>query len=70
MPRQSERAPSPSADYIAFDFDDAPPQDEKRPAEVVDDSVREHASARSTPWARDIAWHECSNVAEMCVPTC
>ncbi|WFD37044.1 polynucleotide adenylyltransferase [Malassezia cuniculi] len=67
MPRrQRAREPSPGADYIAFDFDDAPaPQDENKRAEVIDDTVREHASARSTPWARDIAWHECKNVAEM-----
>lgn len=66
MSRQRARAPSPSADFIAFDFDDAPPpRGEKRSAEVIDDSVREHATARSTPWARNIAWHECKNVAEM-----
>ncbi|WFD31023.1 polynucleotide adenylyltransferase [Malassezia sp. CBS 17886] len=60
-----------SADYIAFHVDDAPPQEpggagtKRKRAARVDDTVREHASARSTPWASLVPWHDCHNVAAM-----
>ena len=37
---------------------------------AVDDSIQEHAAARSTPWAADVPWHRCRNVAEMWVLHC
>lgn len=74
-----------SGDYIAFDFDDAGEAPEtqastpgaatggggkRKRGSAVDDSIREHAAARSTPWAADVPWHRCRNVAEMCVHHC
>ena len=60
-------------DYIAFNFDDELAADapetsgggKRKRARTTDDSVREHAVARSTPWTADIDWHKCRNCAEM-----
>ncbi|WFC99105.1 polynucleotide adenylyltransferase [Malassezia yamatoensis] len=56
-------------DYIAFDLDDTETDEQKQPqgnhTSKVDHSIREHASARSTPWATQVEWHRCRNVAEM-----
>lgn len=53
-------------DFISFDMEDEYDESASPPAPVVvDDSVREHASARSTPWAQHVPWHQCRNVSEM-----
>lgn len=55
-------------DFISFDMEDEYDESASPPAPVVvDDSVREHASARSTPWAQHVPWHQCRNVSEMYV---
>ncbi|PKI84475.1 hypothetical protein MVES_001808 [Malassezia vespertilionis] len=58
-----------SDDYIAFDWDEpvAVSVDARENAQAtsVDDAVREHAMARSTPWAAHVPWHAFRNVAEM-----
>lgn len=56
-------------DYIAFDLGEGSESDvpEEKHATTVDDAVREHATARSTPWATDVEWHRYRNAAEMYV---
>ena len=56
------------SDFISFDQSDEShvEESESEPEPVVvDDTVREHASARSTPWAQHVPWHDCRNVSEM-----
>ncbi|KAL4402691.1 poly(A) RNA polymerase [Malassezia pachydermatis] len=62
-------------DFIAFDMEDEPEEAETSQHDAlptqshvpvsVDDTIREHAAARSTPWALHVPWHKCRNVAEM-----
>lgn len=64
-------------DFIAFDMEDEPEEAETSQHDAlptqshvpvsVDDTIREHAAARSTPWALHVPWHKCRNVAEMYV---
>ncbi|WFD47743.1 hypothetical protein GLX27_002403 [Malassezia furfur] len=58
-------------DFIAFDLgegsDVEQSEERERTVKTVDDAVREHASARSTPWATQVEWHRYRNVAEMYV---
>lgn len=71
MPSQDEAKGFGADDYIAFDLgdvsDNEPAEEPKKKFAAVDDAVREHASARSTPWAVNIEWHRYRNVAEMYV---
>lgn len=77
-PKRIEGPAEPAAgalgeDFIAFDADDDAEVDSPQPDAstrepvAVDDTIREHASARSTPWALHVPWHKCRNVSEMCV---
>lgn len=56
-------------DFISFDDGEASVDASSSDSEpvVVDDAVREHASARSTPWASHVPWHQCRTVSDMYV---
>ena len=67
-PVTHEESNALGSDFISFDQSDEShvEESESEPEPVVvDDTVREHASARSTPWAQHVPWHKCRNVSEM-----
>ena len=69
-PVTHEESNALGSDFISFDQSDEShvEESESEPEPVVvDDTVREHASARSTPWAQHVPWHQCRNVSEMYV---
>jgi len=65
----SNAAHPENEDYISLSLDDVEESSSHESLTSddvqVDETVREHAAARSTPWCVDVPWHRCRNAAEM-----